>query len=353
MAEIFYTTSSPHLHRMARKEDNRVSELDFEIPGHPPSLLGSIYLGRIVEIQKPLQAAFVDVGLSHPGLLPLREGKLSPVIQGQAVLVQINRTENPLEAKGVRLTRMITLSLGSLLYTPFRSGLSLSKKIKDRENFHTLLPLLPEEGLIVRFGAAQNNHLVAALSQLRQEWGLIQQHITQKPPVCIRQPFSLLNRAVRSLNPSDRLLVDDRQVALQTQGRALYSQEKAFDEDCEDAWDSLSSTHIPMIQGGHLSIEETHGPVVIDINSQGALKNVVAFNRTAIKETLRQIRLRDLGGKIVVDLIGAPRDLPPLLQGLNIPSDIEIFGLSPLHLLEMIRRRTRLSLPQRLKLQLN
>lgn len=93
--------------------------------------------------------------------------------------------------------------------------------------------------------------------------------------------------------------------------------------------------------------------MVIDVNSQGALKQILAFNRGAIKEALRQIRLRELGGKIAIDLIGAPQEVGPLLQGLSIPSDLEIFGLSPLHLLEMIRRRRRLSLPQRLKLQLN
>lgn len=352
VAEIFYTTS-PTLHRMARKEGNQVIELDFEIPGQTPSLWGAIYLGRIVEIQKPLQAAFVDVGLSHPGLLPLREGKLPPVNQGDLVLVQINRTENPLEAKGVRLTRMITLSLGPLLYTPSRPGLSLSKKIKDREGFKTLFSLQPEEGLIVRHGAVPDHHLIDLLSQLRQEWALILQQVDQKPPMCLRPPGSLLTRLMRSLNLADRLLVDDRQVGLLTQGRAIFSQEKVFDEDCEDAWDSLSSMEIPMIQGGNLSIEETRALVVIDVNSQGALKNVLPFNRAAVKEALRQIRLRELGGKIVVDLIGVPQDLPSLLQGMTIPSDVEIFGLSPLHLLEMIRRRTRLSLPQRLKLQLN
>lgn len=352
MAEIFYTIS-PHLHRMGRKEGNQVTELDFEIPGQTPSLWGAIYLGRVVEIQKPLQAAFVDVGLSHPGLLPLREGKLPPVTQGDAVLVQITRTENPLEAKGVRLTRMITLSLGTLLYTPFRPGLSLSKTIKDREGFKALLSLQPEEGLVVRHRASLHNQLLEFLSQLRQEWTIIQQQVAQSPPVCVRPPLSLLTRVMRSLSPSDQLRIDDRKVGLLTQGRATFSQEKVFDEDCEDAWDSLSCTELPMIQGGNLTIEETRGLVVIDVNSQGSLKHTLAFNRMAIQEALRQIRLRELGGKIVMDLIGSPQDLPSLLQGVNIPTDVEIFGLSPLHLLEMIRRRTRLSLPQRLKLHLN
>lgn len=352
MTEIYYTVA-PHLHRMARKEGGVIVDLDFEIPGNPPSQWGGIYLGRVVEIQKPLQAAFVDLGQAHPGLLPLREGRLSPVKQGETVLVQVNRTENPLEGKGVRLTRLITLSLGPLFYTPFRPGLSLSKKIKDREAFKNLFPLGPEEGLVVRYGASQNDPLLDLFLQLREEWGTIQQQLAEKPPFCVSPPPTLLTRVLRSLSPSQRLMVDDRKIGLLTKGRGIFSQEKAFDEDCEEAWDSLSSTEVPMPQGGNLSIEETKALVVIDVNSQGALKQILPFNRAAIKEALRQIRLRDLGGKIVMDLIGAPQELPPLLQGLSIPSDVEIFGLSPLHLLEMIRRRRRLSLPQRLKLQLN
>jgi Rne/Rng family ribonuclease len=352
VAEIFYT-ASPTLHRMARKENHQVVEVDFEIPGQTPCLWGAIYRGRVVEIQNPLQAAFVDIGLPHPGLLPLREGKLPPVKQGEAVLVQISRTENPLEAKGVRLTRMITLSLGYLLYTPFRPGLSLSKKLQDREGFKALLPLQSEEGVVVRHGASPDSHLPDLLVQLRQEWTLIHQNLTQEPPVCVRPPMPLLTRLLRSLTPSDRFIVDDRKIALLTQGRVIFSPEKAFDEDCEDAWDSLSSCEIPLKQGGNLMIEETRACVVIDVNSQGALKHPLSFNRLAIQEALRQIRLRNLGGKIIIDLIDTPQALPPLLQGIQVPSDVEIFGLSPLHLLEMIRRRTRLSLPQRLKFGVN
>lgn len=352
MVEIFYTVS-PDLHRMARREEGVITDLDFEIPAQSPSLWGSLYLGRVVEIQKPLQAAFVDVGLAHPGFLSLREGKLSPVTQGEAVLVQVNRTDNPFEGKGVRLTRLITLSLGPLLYTPFVPGLSLSKKIKDRQVFKNLFPLRPEEGLVVRYGASTHDPLLDLFLQLREEWGKVQQQLAGKPPFCITPPFTLLTRVLRSLSPSHRLMIDDRTVALLTKGRGAFCKERAFDEPCEEAWDSLFSTEIPMLQGGNLSIEETKGLVVIDVNSQGALKHALSFNRLAIKEALRQIRLRDLGGKIVMDLIGAPQELPPLLQDLTIPTDVEIFGLSPLHLLEMIRRRRRLSLPQRLKLQLN
>lgn len=352
MAEIFYTIS-PHLHRMARKAEDVVTDLDFEIPGKPPSLWGGIYLGRVVEIQKPLAAAFVDVGQSRPGILPLREGTLPSLHQGASVLVQINRTENPFEGKGVRLTRLITLSLGSLLYTPFTPGLSLSKKIKDRQSFINLFPLQSEEGLVVRHSASQEDPLLDLFFQLRNEWEIIKKQLADKPPVCVSAPFTLLNRVLRSMNSRDQLTVDDRNICLLTQGRGLFSKEKAFDEPCEEAWDSLSSTAIPMPRGGNLSIEETRGLVVIDVNSQGALKQALSFNKMAVKEALRQIHLRDLGGKIVIDLIGSPQDLPSLLQGLTIPSDVEIFGLSPLSLLEMIRRRRRLSLPQRLKLALN
>lgn len=349
MAEIFYTVS-PDLHRMARVEEGRVVELDFEIPSKPPSLLGGIYVGRIVEIQKPLQAAFVDIGLSKPGILPLREGKLPDVKQGEAFLVQVTRTENPIEDKGVRLTRLITLALGPLLYTPFRSGLSLSKKLKNREIFKELLPLSSEEGLIIRHWALPDDSLEKALAQLRSEWSTLLVKATQHPPTIVRPPLTLMERILRTMTASDSLLVDDRKMA---QDITRFSREKAFDESCEEAWESLFSPEILLPQGGSLYIEETHGLTVIDVNSSGALRQILSFNRTALKEVLRQIRLRNLGGKIVIDLISPSTESGPLLKGMTFPSDLEVWGVSNMGLLELTRRRTGLSLPQRLKLQLN
>jgi len=350
VVEIFYTVS-PNLHRMARLEEGRVAELDFEIQSQKTCLLDGIFFGRVVEIQKPLHAAFVDIGEERLGMLPLREGMLLPVTKGEAVLVQVTRTENPLEDKGVRLTRLITLSLGPLLYTPFKSGLSLSKKLKNREVFKELFELKLEEGLIVRHWAQANESLSHMLTQLREEWEGIEQHPRKNPPMVVSAPPSLLTRVLRSLASTDTLRVDDRLIVVQTNGVAVYSRAKAFNERCEEAWESLFSYEVPIPKGGSLTIEETHGPVVIDINSQGAFRH--AFNRDALQEILRQIRLRDLGGKIVVDLIGGPKMQEGLLQGLAVPSDLEIFGVSPMGLLEMIRRRKRLSLTQRLKLNLN
>lgn len=352
MAEVFYTVSSD-LHRMARLEEGEVVELDFEIQGQKPSLLDGIFFGRVVEIQKPLHAAFVDIGEEMPGMLPLREGALSPLTKGESVLVQVTRTENPLEDKGVRLTRLITLFRGPLLYTPFKSGLSLSKRVKNREAFKDLFDLRPDEGLIVRHWAQADESLSAMFIQLRDEWEKIQSHPRINPPLMVSEPPSLLTRILRSLSRFDTLHVDDRAVTARTQGVAVFSREKAFDERSEEAWESLFSSEVPIPKGGTLYIEETRGPVVIDINSQGALRHLHAFNRDALRETLRQIRLRDLGGKIVVDLIDGHKMREGLLQGLAIPSNLEIWGVSPMGFLEMTRRKKRLSLPQRLKLSLN
>jgi ribonuclease G len=350
VAELFYTVS-PDLHRMARVEEGRVVELDFEIPGQPLSLLGGIYLGRVVEVQKPLQAAFVNIGLGKPGLLPVREGALPPITQGEAVLVQITRGENPLENKGVRLTRLITLALGPLLYTPLRPGLNLSKKLKGREAYKNLLQPDPEEGLVVRHWAHADESLKQILVQLRAEWKeILLKKSSLNLPAAVRPPFNLMERILRSLGPADSLFVDDWKYA---QKRAEYAREKAFDERCEDAWESLSSPEIPLPQGGNLYIEETRGLTVVDINSGGSLRDILAFNRMAVAEILRQIRLRDLGGKIVIDLISSSQKTEPLLKGMTLPSDVEVWGISPLGLLEITRRRTRLSLPQRLKLQMN
>jgi ribonuclease G len=350
VAEIFYTVS-PDLHRMARLEGKEVVELDFEIPGKPSSLLGGIFLGRVMEIQKPLHAAFVDIGEEKPGLLPLREGTLAPLTQGESVMVQVSRTANPLEEKGVRLTRLITLSLGPLLYTPFVAGLSVSKRLKERHAFKSLLNVQPEEGLIIRHGASREDPLQNLLFQLRNEWATIQRQLPAKPSFCLRAAPPLLTRIVRSLTPSDTLVVDDRLIASRI--KATFSREPAFDERCEEAWDSLLSPEVPLPQGGNLYIEETRGLVVIDVNSEGSLRHKLPFNRVAIQEAFRQIRLRHLSGKIVIDLIDTPKVLKPLLEGFTFPSDLEIFGLSAIGLLEAIRRRRSLSLPQRLKYQLN
>jgi Rne/Rng family ribonuclease len=338
---------------MARLERGKVVELDFEIPGQPSSLLGAIYYGRVVEIQKPLSVAFVDIGEKRPGMLPLREGKLSPVNRGEGVLVQVSRTENPLEEKGVRLTRLVNLALGPLLYTPFTIGLSLSKKLKERESFKDVFPLSPEEGLIVRHWASPQDPLKEWFLQLRGEWAALQAKFPIKPPSCLSPGPNLLTRILRSLNPIDKLTVDDRAISIRTEGRGIYVREKTFDEACEEAWESLVSQEIFFSKGGSLYIEETRGLTVIDVNSHGALHHSLSFNREAVGEALRQIRLRELGGKIVVDLIGAPKDANLLLQDCFIPSDLQIWGISPMGLLEMTRRRRRLSLPQRLKLHLN
>ncbi len=352
MAEVFYSVS-PQFHRVARLEAGEVVELDFEIPTKSPSLLEGIFLGRVIEIQKPLHVAFVDVGREKPGMLALREGSLPPLKQGDHVLVQVSRDENPLENKGVRLTRLITLSLGPLLYTPFKSGLSLSKRIKERAVFKDLFPLESTEGLIVRHWASSAHPLVNMFLQLRQEWQDIQQKLPAKPPVRLKPSSGLLERVLRALNPGDTFTLDDRLLASQTHERGVYAREKAFDERCEEAWESLHSLEIPLPGGGNLYIEETHGLVVVDVNSQGALHHSLSFNKKAVRETFRQIRLRELAGKIVVDLISPPRDVKPLLQGLEVPRDLEIWGLSSLGLLEMTRRRKRLSLPQRLRFDLN
>ena len=338
---------------MARIEKGDVRELDFEYQDKPKSLLNGVYMGRVVEVQRPLKAAFVDIGEEQPGMLPLQEGRLEQVNKGDAVLVQVTRTKNPIEGKGVRLTRLITLSLGPLLYTPFKAGFNLSKKLKDRDAFKTLIDLNNDEGLVVRHWALPDVNLKDTFLKLREEWKTLQKQQDVMPPVCLTPAPDLLTRVLRSMNSADSLVVDNYQILARAKGVGNFFKESAFDERCEEAWESLLTPEVFIPDGGALYIEETRGLTVIDVNSQGALRQSELFNRKAIKEAMRQIQLRDLGGKIVLDLIDSPKVLDPLIQGLALPSDLEIWGLSSMGLLEMIRRRRRLSLPQRLKLHLN
>lgn len=352
MAEILYTVA-PDLHRMARVEGGEVVELDFEIPDLRPSDINSIYLGQVVEIQKPLQAAFVDIGLSKPGIIPLKEGQLSPLVQGETILVQIIRTENPLEEKGPRLTRLISLSLGPVLYTPFKSGLNFSKKCKHPEEIQNQISLFPHEGVVVRSWAAPEDPYGNIIHQLRQEWEQIKADAQGKTPKIIAGPFDLLSRTLRSIGEKDKLYTDNKRIANSISTAKYLGQEPAFDERCEDAWDSLLSPKISVPRSGNLYIEETHALVAIDVNSQGDMRHAIPFNRRMVREILRQLRLRDLGGKIVVDLIHPPQSWKRLFEGIDIRSDLQIMGISSMGLLEMIRQKRRLSLPQRLQYKIN
>ncbi len=352
MTKLFYTVS-PEMHRVARIESNQVVELDFEYQNQPPSLLKAIFLGKVVEVQKPLQAAFVDIGLSKVGILPLKEGNLPFVNHGDQVLVQITRTENPLEDKGVRLTRQINLSLGHLVFTPFKLGLNFSKKLKDIEHFKDRVSLNLEEGLVVRSGVSLEDPLEEWLEQLRDEWGDLQSKVTQKAPKLLGGHYSLFERTLRSMGFHDLLETDNLGVANHSNGRASFIREKGFDELCEDAWESLFSPEIHFSNGGNIYIEETHALVVVDVNSQGGMRHALPFNRKVVQEILRQVRLRDLGGKIVVDLIHPPKSWKVLFQAQEIPSDLKVWGISEMGLLELTRQKRRLSLPQRLRLKTN
>src|SRR5207244_2518030 len=158
---------------------------------------------------------------------------------------------------------------------PLVSGFSLSKKLKHREAFKDFFPLQPEEGLIVRHWASREDPLHEMFLQLRSEWEEIQKQLPAKPPVCLSPPPDLLTRVLRVLSPSDTLGIDDMKVAAQTQSKALVMREKAFDERCEEAWESLLSSEIPLPQGGSLFIEETRALVAIDVNSQGAMRHTL------------------------------------------------------------------------------
>lgn len=352
MADIFYTVGND-MHRVARVERGEIVELDFEYIDKPISNLNGVYLGKVIEIQKPLNAAFVDLGLSKPGIIPLKEGNLEILKQGDRALVQVIRTENPLENKGPRLSRLITLSLGPLLYTPFRPGLNFSKRIKNTQSIETLITLTPNEGVVVRSWASPEEPYESMIETLRKEWNEIQSYENEKTPKQVGPSYGLLSRTIRSMGINDSLITDCRQISNRFADRATYISEAAFDDRCETAWESLLTSFVPLPDGGNIYIEETQALVVIDVNSQGSLRHALPFNRKVVKEILKQIRLRDLGGKIIVDLIHPPKSWKQLFVDAEIRSDIQVWGISSLGLLEMIRQKKRLSLPQRLKLEIN
>ncbi len=359
MAE-FYIAHQNDLTRVAIVEHGRVESFDMDSPRLPETLFGGIYQGRVVDVLKSGNMAFVDIGLDRPGVLSLRERNFEPVNRGDSVLVQVARDQDPEDDKGPLLSRSITLPMGPLLYTPYVKGFQISKAMKDPSLVEELGLLVREdEGVVVRYWADEFPLLLLerALVYLRQEWDNIQHQTTVG---CVYKAPDLFDKIVLRFVPGDTLVTDDAFIrqTLNARFEAAYlegpeievTRELAFPDDVEDEWDGLMSPIVPIPGGGELVIEETRALIAVDINSGSSVADLHDINRRALKELFHQIRLRNLAGIIVVDLAGTVKQPKQLLQSAKAlaKSDTLVHGISTLGLLEISRKKTGIPLNRKL-----
>ena len=368
------------------------------------SATGNIYLGKVVRIIPGMQAAFVDVGLERPGFLHASDilssllisnnvasddspSTVKPTIRsllhdGQNVLVQV--LKDPLGAKGPRLTTRIAIAAKFLVLTPQENHVGISQRIDDEDErvrlYKSLRPLVEttNTGVIARTlsEGVEERVLLEDFQLLQRVWSNIQHDLkTLQAPKAVYTELPIQNRLIRDLvgKATTRIAVDD-QVTFQRieeymqayapeylprlfsyQGEVPIFERYAIDGEISKA---LEPT-VRLQSGGSLVIEQTEALVSIDVNTSGFVggtdleETVFRTNLEAAQSIPRQLRLRNLGGIIVIDFIDMleakhrQQVLHALQQGLALdPCKTFCDDFSQMGLVLMSRKRTRKSLEQ-------
>ncbi|MDX6450285.1 MAG: ribonuclease [Gaiellaceae bacterium] len=378
--------------RVAVLEDDQVAEVYLERPERR-SIAGNIYLGVVDNVLPGMEAAFVEIGLEKNGFLyvdeiigPELEGarsksarKITDLIQrGEKILVQA--VKDPMKTKGARLTTEISLPGRFVVYVPHGEGLGVSRRLEDdeRNRLKAILKVhAPKQGgVIVRTAAegASAEDIERDLDFLQRLWKSIEAKANDaKPPSLIYQESELPLRVVRDLFTGDfeRLLVDHDRTYKRIVGYlkktsphmadrvARYKEREPLMEafGVEQQIKSTLSRRVDLPSGGYLIFDYAEAFTVIDVNtgrfvgsrskkSGGRLEDTITKNNLeAVKEVVRQLRLRDIGGIIVIDFIdmASPKNRATVEQALGEELERDrtktyVVEISPLGLVEMTRQ---------------
>jgi ribonuclease G len=395
VAEEFLINFTPEETRVASLQQGVVQELHIE-RNNSCSVVGNIYLGRVVRVLPGMQSAFVDIGLERSAFLhagDIWEERVAngveqrPIEQvlsaGQSLRVQVQK--EPIGTKGARLTTQISIAGRLLVYLPQDDHVGISQRIVDEEAREKLRAriqalLSPEDrgGFILRTVAceATDEELAADIVYLRRIWQEIKQRsVGMFPPVLLHHDLTLAQRVLRDFvtEETTAVLIDSRE---NFQKLKIFSQEYVpqvsdrlvhytgdrplFElHGIEDEIQKALARRVDLKSGGYLIFDQTEAMTTIDVNTGGfvGLRN---FNDTVFKTNLEaalavahQLRLRNLGGIIIVDFIDMDDEqhqaavLAEFKKALaSDRTRITLSEFTQLGLIEMTRKRTRESLAQ-------
>jgi len=385
--------------RIALLEEGQLTEFYVERK-EKRGVVGNIYKGKVSKIVPAVQAAFVDIGLPKKAFLYVKEAissqfedeefavegeemELPPVeevlSEGQELLVQV--IKEPVGTKGPRITTNITIPGHYLVLLPTIDRVGLSRRItgeEERERLRELAEKIKPEGcgIIIRTAAegATEEELRRDLNYLLKVWkGLRDKAEKKPPPSLLYQDLEIVPKTLRDLLTEDvsEVIIDSpaeyeralsfaRAFIPKLAGRIkLYRGEIPLFEkfQIEEAIEKALARKVYLPGGGYIVIDETEALVSIDVNS-GKFKKSSSIEETALeinlkaaKEIARQLRLRDIGGIIVIDFIDMknPENKQLLLETLEreLGKDrarTKIVSMSDLGLVEMTRKRVKKSL---------
>jgi len=401
MAEDILINVTPQETRVAVMASGVVQELHVERAA-TRGLVGNIYLGRVVRVLPGMQSAFVEMGLERAAFLhvadiweerqngsansePPRAGATRPIerilAEGQPLMVQV--IKDPIGTKGARLSTQISIAGRLLVHLPQDSHIGVSQRIEDeagrkvlRERLQQLLPPGESGGYIIRTMAetATEAELANDVAYLRRLWGYIRERSqTSHAPSLLHQDLSLAQRVLRDFVNEDtgRVLIDSRETFMRLQAFAVdyvpkvspklehYAGERPLFDlyNVEDEIERALARRVDLKSGGYLIVDQTEAMTTIDVNT-GGFVGVRNFEDTIFKTNLeaaqviaRQLRLRNLGGIIILDFI----DMTNADHRAAVLAEFQKFlardrtkmtlnGFTQLGLVEMTRKRTRESL---------
>ena len=391
MNEQILINVTPQESRVAIMEQGAVQELHVE-RGSNRGLVGNVYLGRVGRVLPGMQSAFIEIGLARAAFLHVAEvwsgnksAEQKPIEKllhdGQSIVVQV--IKDPIGSKGARLSMQISFAGRLLVYLPQDQHIGISQRIEDeaerehlREKVHALMPAGETGGFIVRTVAetATDEELTADIEYLIKLWrGILEKSKTAAPQALLYQDLDLTLRVLRDLVTSDteRIIVDSRDTHLKMLHFAEnytrkslgvlehYTGERPLFDlfGIEDEIERALKRRVDLKSGGYVIIDQTEALTTVDVNT-GAFVSGRSFDDTIFKTNLeatqaiaRQLRLRNLGGIIIVDFIDMDNDehQAAVLAEFNkaILHDrtrITVNGFTQLGLVEMTRKRTRESL---------
>ncbi|WP_457601335.1 Rne/Rng family ribonuclease [Hydrogenivirga sp.] len=358
-------------------KEKEISEIKVE-KRNERRLSGSIFKGRVKRFAKSLDGAFVDIGLDREAYLPLKnyeaqgeEEESCPLPEeGSEILVQMKR--EPIEDKGAKVTCRISIPGRFLVYLPTTNKVFISTKIGDegrRRFFKSLFEeALNGDGVIVRTSAelATEEELLRELSELRKTWEGIKEKAASLKQGLVHEEVPAYLQLVRNYwNDISEIVIDDRELWTELLahlenyfpdlvGRVRYVKNisvffKRYGLD--KALTRLFARYVWLKNGGFIVIEETEAMTIIDVNSGSGCgdtleENALKTNLEAAEEIAKQIKLRDIGGIVIIDFIDMKdrKNRDKLIRKMkelfsDEGSKVHVYGITQLGLLEMTRRK--------------
>ena len=396
MNEEILVNVTPMEARVAVVENGAAQDIHIERQASR-GIVSNIYTGRVARVMPGMQAAFVDIGLERSGFIHLAD-----IIGANAAaqsrigehlhdgqLIQVQVVKDPIGKKGARLTTQLSVSTRYLVYMPGGDHVGVSQQIDDTEERQRLQDVLSSSlasegrsggGYILRTAAegAGEEEITADLQYLGRLWAVVQRRGEEaRASQLLYEDLPLQLRTVRDLaRPGvERILIDshDNYVALRD-FCLKYMPEVADIVEHYDGERPLFDLHgveediqralgreVPLKSGGHLVIDQTEAMTTIDVNTGSYLgrrsqeETLFKTNLEAATVLARQLRLRNLGGIVIVDFIDMqdPEHRRQVHRALERamardPARNKITGVSELGLVEMTRKRTRESLERML-----